>query len=929
MTDRDERWGRVGDLFFEALELDAADREALLSRRCEGDDALASEVRELLHAHAGGGGFDRMAADMGAAVTDPGATTSVGARVGAYELVKEIGRGGMGSVFLARRADGQFEQEVALKLHRTDITRDDVQRRFMAERQILARISHPNIARLLDGGITEDGRSYFVMEHVDGLAIDEYCDERRFAVPDRLRMFISVCEAVQHAHRNLVVHRDLKPSNILVTADGTVKLLDFGIAKLLEAGESALPTDLTQAGVRLFTPDYASPEQVLGEPVTTSSDVYQLGVLLFELLTGSRPYQLTGSSMVELERVLTRSDPTRPSAMAAGVRTGDAESSSPPPDERAAARRSTPERLRRRLTGDLDNIVLMAMRREADRRYSSARDLADDVQRHLDAHPVRARPDSWGYRSSRFVRRNRVGVSALAALFVMVSAFGVDRARQARETALALARAEQVTGFLVSLFQSSSPELNRGETVTVRDVLDRGAERVRDELRAEPEVQTRLMSVMAEVYGHLELDEEVLALRQEVLATRRATLPADHPDLARALVQLATITATQGSPDESRPLLEEAEERSRSAAFADGELGFQLSNLGYGWQVLGEADRAEPLLEEALALRRGTAEPPAERVSTLTNLGNIRLARGDPDSAEVFFREGLAIRRAVLGPDHPDMATSLINLAEALVAQGEWASADSAANEALRIRRIIYPDGHSRVASAATTRAEILRGLGDLQGAEALYREALVGLIAALGDDDIRVALARNSLATLLDDLARFAESESLYRAALTVFRDRYGADHLNTAIIQTNLAKSIASQGRGAEAEPLYAPALEAYRAARGRHRSVARALLDWGDVRVDLEDETGALPLYGEALDIFLETVGAADPETLRARNALGRALVRLERFDEAESHLLAGLEAADASAEFRSRATPLLVALYEAWGKPEEARRYATMR
>ena len=348
MTDQSERWSRVEDLFFEALELDASARAGFVERHSGADDVLASEVLELLEAHTGDGGFDRVAESLGSAVATPASATMAGTRIGAYEVVEEIGRGGMGSVYLARRADGQFEQRVALKLHRSDITRDDVRRRFLAERQILARISHPNIAGLLDGGITEDGRSYFVMEYVDGSTLDKFCDEHRLDVPDRLRLFLSVCEAVQHAHRNLVVHRDLKPSNILVTADGSVKLLDFGIAKLLDAGEFAQPADLTQAGVRLLTPDYASPEQVLGEPITTSSDVYQLGLLLFELLTGSRPYRLAGlldrvswsaCSPSPIRRALRRS--SRGWGASPGV---GGEPSFEPADERAAARGTTPDR---------------------------------------------------------------------------------------------------------------------------------------------------------------------------------------------------------------------------------------------------------------------------------------------------------------------------------------------------------------------------------------------------------------------------------------------------------------------------------------------------------------------------------------------------------------------------------------------------------
>ena len=910
MTDQSERWSRVEDLFFEALELDASARAGFVERHSGADDVLASEVLELLEAHTGDGGFDRVAESLGSAVATPASATMAGTRIGAYEVVEEIGRGGMGSVYLARRADGQFEQRVALKLHRSDITRDDVRRRFLAERQILARISHPNIAGLLDGGITEDGRSYFVMEYVDGSTLDKFCDEHRLDVPDRLRLFLSVCEAVQHAHRNLVVHRDLKPSNILVTADGSVKLLDFGIAKLLDAGEFAQPADLTQAGVRLLTPDYASPEQVLGEPITTSSDVYQLGLLLFELLTGSRPYRLAGSSIVELERVLTESDPTRPSTVVARVGSVPGVGGEPsfePADERAAARSTTPDRLRRRLAGDLDNIVLMAMRREPDRRYPSAGDLAEDIQRHLEGHPVRAHTDTWSYRAGKFARRNRVGVATLAAVFVLVAGFGVAMARQARETAVALGRAEQVTEFLVGLFQSSSPEFARGDTVTVREVLDLGAERIRVELTEEPEVQTQLMSVVAQVYEHLELNDEALALRREVLGARRGALSTDDPDLTSAVVQLAVITAKEGEPDEARPLLEEGEERTRSSSLSRGDFAFQLGNVGFGWQVLGETDRAEALLEEALALHRSLPEPLENRVSTLTNLGNIRLVKADPDSAEVFLREGLAIRRELYDAGHPQIALSLVNLADALVQAGKPVAADSAAAEAIRIRREIYPEGHTALSSLVNIRAGILRSMGELEASEASYREALDGYLAVYGEQAIQVAMLRNSLAVVIKEMSRFAEAEALYRRALIVFQARYGDDHLNSAIVQTNLAWVISQQGRAIEAEGMYAPAVQSQRRARGRSPTVARVLVDWGLVRLDAGDPEGAITPLEEATGIFIDTVDPADAQALRARNALGRALVSLRRFEDAETQLTTAFRDAT-SPDLRSFTIPL---------------------
>ena len=471
-----ERWKLIEPLLDAALELPLEARGAFLASAC-GDPVLRAEVELLLASCARAEGWlTRSAPDLYAGLIaeldTPGAAE--GARIGPYRIVGEAGHGGMGTVYIAERDDDQYRKRVALKVVRGGPGLDSqLVRRFVEERQILASLDHPNIARLLDGGVTGDRSPWFAMEFVGGLPLDRYCDAHRLSIERRLALFLDACNAVQYAHRNLVVHRDLKPSNILVTDTGEVKLLDFGIAKLLAQSAAADRSPVTQTELRLLTPEYASPEQVRGEPVSTTSDVYSLGVVLFGLLTGGRPHQHAGRA---LERAVLEEEPERPSAVAIRA-----------PVEAAAARGLTPERLRRRLRGDLETIVLMALRKEPERRYLTVEQLAGDLRCYLDGRPVTARRNSWAYRAGKFVARNPGGVAAAIGLTVLLVGFGVVTAAQSARTARERDKAKQLAGFLTELFAAPDPWRNRGQSVTAREMLDSGAVRLDRQLRDQPE----------------------------------------------------------------------------------------------------------------------------------------------------------------------------------------------------------------------------------------------------------------------------------------------------------------------------------------------------------------------------------------------------------------------------------------------------------
>jgi serine/threonine-protein kinase len=883
-----EQWAEVEALFAAAVEQESADRRSLVLERAS-VPAVADEVLTLLSAHERTGLFDPVTDRQDQ--LDSSTSLTPGTRVGAWEVVEDLGQGGMGEVYLAHRADGQYEQAAALKILSGDLSRPDARVRFVAERQILARLAHPGIARLVDGGVAEDGRPYFVLEHVDGLPIDVHCNTHRLGIERRLRLFVTVCAAVQYAHQNLVVHRDLKPSNILVTEDGAPKLLDFGIAKLLDDPTLGGASAATQIGFRALTPDYASPEQFRGLTVTPASDVYQLGLLLFELLVGTLPRPTGTSGGEDVEAVADARARTRPSSSVTRLAVEEGEEAV----RRAAARGATPGRLARRLRGDLDDIVLKAIRPEPERRYATAGQLGEDLDRHLRGRPVRARPDTLAYRTGRFVRRNTLALSAAAAVFLLVGGFAVGMRRQARQTAMERDRAEEVIDFLVGLFRSSDPMVTLGDTVTVREVLDRGATRVREELREQPEVQAALMDVMGSVYDNLGLVDPAVTLFQDALAVRRTRLGDDDPDLAVTLRRLGMLQTRAGAFEAADTLLQEALERLRrsdeegAAAYA-----LALNDIGYAWQVQGRQELAEPLLEEALGVYRGLPQPDLAQGVTLVNLGWLRRSAGDPDSAEVLFRQAIDFRRAVGGADHASVATALEALGSVLSSKGAYASADSTLTEALRIQTGILPEGHPYVLGLIYERGNLLRRQGRAAEAEPLMRQALEGRVAALGENHFLVAGSRNGLALTLQDLGRDEEAEELLRQAWAGYQERFGPDHVNPAIVELNLARLLARSG-SAEAEARFAHGLPIVLEAFPGNRVNLGDLVTVGLIRCQAGRLDQALPDLERAVETLEPDASSPAPDDyLRALNSLASCLADHGRPEEARRVIERSLEA-----------------------------------
>jgi eukaryotic-like serine/threonine-protein kinase len=898
-----ERWQRIRGAFEHLLDASASGRSARLEELRRGDPALAAEIEALLAADVRAGplleeGVESYAGALVAelARSGPAAESLVGRQLGAYRLLREVGRGGMATIYLAERADGQFEQRVAVKLLRRGLDTDDLLERFLAERQILASLGHPNIARLLDGGAADDGRPYLVMEYVEGEPIDRYCDRHRLTVDQRLRLFLTVVRAVQHAHRSLVVHRDIKPANILVTAAGEVKLLDFGIAKLL-AGEGTLtPGPQTRVGVRLLTPDYASPEQLRGEPITTASDVYQLGLLLYELLAGKRPYDLAGHSPAEAERLICEHEPDPPSTVI--LRAAPAATVDRPrdvgPEPIARARRTTPERLRRQLRGDLDAIVLQALRKEPERRDSSVEALAEDLERFRIGLPVRARRASRAYRAQKFVRRHRWSVAAGALLLLLLGGFAVAMSVQAERLArerdraeLALRESEAVTAFLMSLFEASDPMLALGDTITARELLRRGVERAR-ELDAQPLVEARLLDVLGRV--HLSLGEHAQArlLLDEALQLRRMHLGDEHADVAATLFSLGVLMRQSGDHAAARPLLGQSLAIQRRVLGEHPDVAETLIELGR--TSPDDTGGTETFYREALEIRRRTLGPRHPLVAHGMDVVASRLRwRGRYAEAEALYRESLALRESALAPDDPQLALGMLHLADLLyLHRDSLGEAERLYRRALAILRQRLGDRHPTLVHGLHSLSALLAERGEHEEAEALLREALALNRLVFGPEHHRTAESMDNLAIRLQQQGRLEGAEALRREALALWRRNVSPGHTAITGGMGGLADVLAAQGRYGEAEALHREAIAMRREVAGADAWIVGVMLArLGDVLRQKGDHPAAEAALSEAL-VILTSWFDDDHATIQTVHAG-------------------------------------LVALYEAWGRPEEARRY----
>ena len=848
------RWARLDRLFAEALDLPDGERTAFLARACGDDVKLFDEVQSLLSSAAAAGDL------IGESVTDfaptllaslstgldgsgdaegehpRGAEVILGdegeeVRVGPYRLIRELGRGGMGTVYLAERADGEFQKRVALKLVKRGMDTDEILRRFQFERRILAGLEHPNIARMYDGGAGAWGLPYLVMELVEGERITDFCDARRLGIPARLALFRSVCAAVQYAHQNLVVHRDLKPANVLVTSEGVPKLLDFGIAKLVDHDPGDSPR--TGTGMRILTPEYAAPEQLRGEPVTTGSDVYALGALLHELLVGHRP--LAGGSVSRTSAGHPDTVVSRPS-LAVGR---------PPVDPGAAAeaRGTSPDRLRRLLQGDLDTIVLKAMEPDHRHRYASAQQLMEDLDRHRDGLPVLARPPALAYRARKFARRHRAPFTAGALiLLALVGGLGAavwqagqaalerDRAEELRAIAEEEREsAEEVVAFMESMFAAADPFSSRPgrmDTLRVGALLDRGAERIAHELGDRSAVRARMLSVLGRAYRSLGDLERAESLLTESVETYRTAHGDMSVQVAYGMNALGNLYLDQGRPAEAEALHRQALAIRREVlAPAHPDITMSVSNLGAVLQDLGRLDDAVLLHDEVLERHRSMSPVDSSGYAGALN-ARMALAFRQDDLAGALplAREILGINRALLGDRHARIAQDMNNLAQIMGATGDAEGAEPLFRESLAMNREILGDEHPSVAAGTSNLAGILLRLDRLDESEALYLEATAMNRRILGDAHPGLAMSLSNYADLLSRRGQHADAERLYREAVGINRGALGPRHMSVGITTGRLAGSLCRQGRGDQGGALFQDALSVLRENLAENHSLVR---------------------------------------------------------------------------------------------------------
>ncbi len=741
-------------LFAQALERPADERRAWLAAQAEAGLAGSVEALQLLDDEARAGElFENLVADE--LRSWAAGENEQGRLLGPYRLLREIGRGGMSVVYLAERDDDANRQRVAVKLIRRGMDTAEIRARFRHERRILANLNHPNIAKVLDGGASPEGLPYIVMEYIEGRPVDRYCDEEGLSLGERARLFVTICEAVDYAHRQLVIHRDLKPGNVLVDGDGAPKLLDFGIAKLLDPAFDDPDAPVTGQGLRPMTPAYASPEQAFGRPLTTAADVYSLGALLYRLLTGRRPSTGREGAPQAWLGPNRLGEPAKPSKAVLASPASD-----PPPSDGLSS-----EQRARRLRGDLDSIALKAMRREPEQRYHSAVDLAADLGRWLAKRPVAARRGAAMYRAGKFIERRWLAVVAASATILAIAAALVVMYQQTR-------RAERTLELLFSVFEKVDPMVREGETITSKELLDHGFQKV-SELADQPDVAARFLNELGIRYEKLGLYADAERAYRKSLATLIDS-GSDQAEIADAHNRLGRTLAEQGAYGDAEQAFQAALDiNTRVFGPVHERVAANLNNLALAYHDQGRLVEAEAAYRRTLALdQRLNGDDHALTVITKNNLTLLLYDEGKYDEAESLARDALAWQRGQTEPFTISQAVSLRQMGMILQAKGHYDEAEALFQEALAIHlRMSGPD-HPLTARQQSSLAAVWRDQGHFEEAAALFRDALAAQRRFLGKGHIEVALTMQERGWLLLDQGRPAEAEAVLEASLWLLDD-------------------------------------------------------------------------------------------------------------------------------------------------------------
>lgn len=899
-----ELWQRIKQIVGEALEREGPDREAYLLLECGADEDLRAEVLSLLDAHQRSDALSQSPSiDL---LPDPDENLE---SIGAYRLLRKLGQGGMGQVWLAEQRF-PVRRQVAVKLLNPGSYSPASMQRFQAERQSLAMMEHPAIAKVFDAGSVPDGRPYLVMEYVDGVPITDYCDRHKMDVRQRLELFRQVCEGVQHAHQKSVVHRDLKPSNILVTeVDGKPlpRIIDFGIAKSISIGQPHEQTLFTQVGALIGTPGFMSPEQLDSavSDVDTRTDVYSLGVLLYLLLTGSMPFSGKDWRMMPLDQILRElreEEPPSPSTRVA--------SSDEPTVETAELRSTNPEQLASALRGDLDLITMKAMEKNRDRRYATPSDLAADVLRYLESRPILARPASPGYRLRKYVARNRILATAGALVAILAVTFIGMLAYQLHRTTRERDRANRITEFMTKMFEVANPTEARGNTVTVREILDKASQSIESDLKSDPQLQAQMMSVMGSVYHNLGLYEKAEPLLTHALEIERRELGPEDFETASTTSRLAASLADAGKLAQAEALLRPLVEIQKrklgpthrktlicmnllastlhgQAKYADAEKMYReildvqrrtygpddpitltlMSNLA---ALLADAGSHSPEIEqldrEVLEARRRTLG--LDHPDTLVSMGNLAIAIDNQGNrapeAEKLLTDSIAGQRRILGPEHPDTLGSMMVLASVYELEYRFADEEKLARETMEIQRRVDGPDHSDTLGSMTNLASALRFQKRYSEAEQLCRQALAGEARGMSPEHSTTIATKATLADILELERKLPEAEKLDLEVIETERHVFGPD--NPATIQSDyvLGKIRKDQGRLEEAEAIFLrDRADFSRVLPPDAPATALAIHALARIAALRGDRTKALSLLRESLDHGLDPPTSQDIE------------------------------------------------------------------
>lgn len=827
-----ELWGKIEAIVDEALDKPEAERKAFIKNRCKGNPALQKEALDLLGYITVSEGWLEDSGDYQHAVfsnlskdlnklshTD----TLIGKQVGAYTLTEELAKGGMGTVYLAKRTDDDFDHIVAIKIiNRENITPDNLQR-FNQEQKILAKLSHPGIAQLYDGGVTANGYPYIIMEYVNGVPITEYCDQNNFGIQQRVQLFKQVLKAVRYAHENLIIHRDLKPDNILIDETGRVKILDFGISKLLDDEENLL---LTKTGSKVLTPRYAAPEQIKQENITTATDMYSLGVILYRMLTGTGPIDFEDLTQYQVEQAIISVPPQKPSSCV-----------------------SDPK-IQKKLTGDLDAILLKSIRKEPESRYRFVNDLLNDLQNYENGHPVSAQQDSFKYRSKKFIRRHKRGFLIAVSILLLISAmtaFYTWRITQERNQAqLEAEKAEAITTFLIELFEANDPNVSQGDNLTARELLEIGENRINN-LNDQPVLKGRITEVLGNLYGLLSYADKADSLNKISLSIKRNLYESSDPELGSIYYSLASSKNMLGDYDSSITFLDTAITYQRkSHGNSSKEVGKSLELLAESLRKNGKIDSAYQVIQKSRAIFENIGDTLSKAyLKTLMEFGSISNEQGNFPEAETIFRSSLALSNKLYDPPHPQILNNINGLASTLKELEKFSLAESLYSESIQMTKELYSKMH------------------------------------------INTAVTMNDLSGLYYYTSEFKKSDSLYNESYQILKEVLGAEHPYTVSVVYNWANLKSNMEDYEEAEQLYKQVIKLDIAKFGEvHQNVASDYTGLASLYRKQENYDDAITYFNKSLQIRKQVYENTDhPYIAYNERSLARIMTKLEKYEEAE--------------------------------------------